>query len=34
MKEAAIFALMLVVGVIYFMTSWDDEEEEEIDNDR
>lgn len=34
MREVAIFALMLVVGVIYFMTSWDDEEKEEFGNDR
>ena len=30
MRAAAIFALILVVGVIYFMTTWDNEEEEEF----
>lgn len=34
MKEAILFALMLVVGLICFMTTWDDEEKEEIDNER
>jgi len=34
MRVAAIFALMLIVGVIYLMTSWDDEEKEEFGNDR
>ena len=34
MREAALFALMLVIGVIYFITTWDDEEKEEIDNER
>lgn len=30
MRETVLLALILVVGVINFMTTWDDEEEEEF----